>query len=83
MRPGRRLFVKKPENIACVWPSLAVAFGLLIADEICYCGLLCEPLMKLLQGKGEADQMLAARLKALGDKTRLAIMDELARRGGS
>ena len=83
MRLGGAYFVKKPEDVACVWPSLAVAFGLLIADEICYCGLLCEPLMELSQSKGEADQMLAARLKALGDKTRLAIMDELARRGGS
>lgn len=80
---GGAYFTKKPEQVKEIWPSLAIPFGLLLADEICYCGLLCEPLMAVSQGRCEADQMLAVRLKALGDKTRLEILDELRRRGGS
>lgn len=80
---GKACFSKKPEDVARVWPALSTAFGLLLAGETCYYGLLCDELMRISTGQGEADQMLAARLKALGDKTRLEIMDKLKQHGGS
>lgn len=80
---GRGYFSQKPEDVAQVWPTLSTAFGLLLAGETCYYGLLCDELMRISTGQGEADQMLAARLKALGDKTRLEIMDKLKQHGSS
>ena len=36
LRLGGAYFVKKPQNVTSVWPSLAIAFGLLLVDAVSY-----------------------------------------------
>lgn len=67
----------KNNTIKTVIPSMAVALGVIISNQVCYYGILLNHIYKQLASNKKENEYLVASLKALSDQSKLDILISL------